>query len=113
MGVFDAENELPAGMLAGHEVVVEGRAHAADVQRTGRRWCESHPHAHPLLSLKTVNLMVMSVTTRRERRERELRRRQREKHGGHTPSPRGGGGRRVIIGVGIIPLFILSLLGLP
>jgi len=52
----------------------------------------------------------MAVTTRRERRERELRKRQREKRGGH-PS-RGGGGRNILIGVGVIVLFIVVLLGL-
>jgi hypothetical protein len=55
--------------------------------------------------------MVMTVTTRRERRERELRKRQREKHG-NTPGRGGGGGRGVLIGGGIILLFIVALLGL-
>jgi hypothetical protein len=55
--------------------------------------------------------MTMTVTTRRERRERELRKRQREKRGGH-PS-RGGGGRRgILIGLGVIVLFIVAILGL-
>jgi len=53
----------------------------------------------------------MTVTTRRERRERELRRRQREKRGGQ-PSRGSGGGRNVLIGIGVIVLFIVVLLGL-
>ena len=56
--------------------------------------------------------MEMSVTTRRERRERELRKRQREKRGGHPTRGGGGGGRNLLIGAGVIVLFIVALLGL-
>lgn len=55
----------------------------------------------------------MTVTTRRDRRERELRRRQREKRGGGTHGESGGGGgRTILIGAGIIVLFIVAILGL-
>src|SRR3981081_4366891 len=63
-------------------------------------------------SLETVDLMEMSVTTRRERRERELRKRQREKRGGHPTRGGGGGGRNLLIGAGVIVLFIVALFGL-
>ena len=45
IGVLDAKDER-ARALASEEVVVQRRADAADVERAGRGWRESHPHAH-------------------------------------------------------------------
>ena len=46
IGVLDPQDELPFGIVAGEEVVVERGTHASDVQRAGRRWRETHADAH-------------------------------------------------------------------
>ena len=43
VGVLDAQEHL-AAQLAGQQVVVQRRAHAANVQRPGGGWCEAHPN---------------------------------------------------------------------
>ena len=45
IGVLDPEDER-ALALAGEEIVVQGGPNAPDMERAGRGWRESHPHAH-------------------------------------------------------------------
>src|SRR5439155_18455271 len=83
IGVFDAQDQLPA-VLTREEVVVQGGADAPDMERAGGGGRETDADGH---TWSLGILKEMTVTTRRDRRERE-RTRQQRRRGGGSPAPR-------------------------